>query len=300
MKIFNLDQIQASLNIKRDLEELISSQKSAFMGFSSGLYHVPSPMQFIFPGQGSDCHIKGGYRESSQSFVIKIAGSSKFGNKGLIIVFDAATCEVKAILEDKGFLTTLRTAIAGMICLMLIPWKLRNIGIVGSGNLAKQLYELATLKYPQANIMLYSRNKAKATAISNLVCSSAEDLMAKCDVTFTTTSSLVPIIHVMPQDRNIAIIALGSDDEHKSEISSQLFKDADIMIIDSKLQAAKFGDVSRALKEGIIAHDSLRELGEVLKSGISEKARTIIADFSGIGAQDVAIAEFILSRLFLN
>ena len=87
MKIFNLDQIQASLNIKGDLEELISSQKSAFMGFSSGLYHVPSPMQFIFPVQGSDCHIKGGYREGSQSFVIKIAGSSKFGNKGLIIVF---------------------------------------------------------------------------------------------------------------------------------------------------------------------------------------------------------------------
>lgn len=39
------------------------------------------------------------------------------------------------------------------------------------------------------------------------------------------------------------------------------------------------------------------ELGAVLQSGISENTKTIIADFSGIGAQDVAMAEFVLSRL---
>lgn len=122
MKIFDLDQIQESINITRDLEELVSSQKSAFIDFSSGLYHVPSPMQFIFPGPARDCHIKGGYRVGSENFVIKIAGSSKFGNNGAILVFDVESCELKAILQDKGFLTTLRTAIAGIICLRLMPW----------------------------------------------------------------------------------------------------------------------------------------------------------------------------------
>jgi len=94
-----------------------------------------------------------------------------------------------------------------------------------------------------------------------------------------------------------AIIGLGSDDEDKSEITPQLFKAADMVIVDSKIQAAKFGDVSRALKEDIINQDTLMELGVVLKSGISETIKTIIADFSGIGAQDVAMAEFVLSRL---
>jgi ornithine cyclodeaminase len=65
MKIFNFGQIQASFNITRDLDALINYQKSAFIDFSSGLYDVPSPMQFIFPGPGSDCHIKGGYRQRS-------------------------------------------------------------------------------------------------------------------------------------------------------------------------------------------------------------------------------------------
>lgn len=67
-----------------------------------------------------------------------------------------------------------------------------------------------------------------------------------------------------------------------------------------KIQAAKFGDVARALKEGIISQDALMELGAVLKPGVSENTKTIIADFSGIGAQDVAIAKFILSRLVPN
>jgi ornithine cyclodeaminase len=300
MKIFELTQIQSSINITQDLEELISSQKSAFMDFSSGLYDVPLPMQFIFPGSQSDCHIKGGYRQGSKNFVIKIAGSGKFGNNGAMLVFDVASCELKAILQDKGFLTSLRTAIAGMVCLTLTPWKPQNIGIIGSGSLAKQLYELARTKYPQANIMLYARNKVKARAIGDFVCDSAEDLVAKCDVVFTTTSSMKPIIHAIPRDRNISIIALGSDDEHKSEISPQLFKAINMVIVDSKLQAAKFGDVSRALKEDIINQDALMELGSILKSGIAKDSKTIIADFSGIGAQDVAMAEFVLSRLLLD
>lgn len=145
--------------------------------------------------------------------------------------------------------------------------------------------------------MLHARNKVKAAAIGYLVCDSVEDLLAKCDVVFTTTASLEPIIYFMPEGRS-CIIALGSDDEHKSEVSPQLFKTSDMVIVDSKLQAAKFGDVSRALKLGIVAEDALTELGAVLKSGISENAKTIIADFSGIGAQDVAIAEFVLKRTF--
>ncbi len=297
MKILSLNQIQEIINIRGDFEELISSQKAAFMDFSSGLYDVPVPMQFIFSEQGSDCHIKGGYRIGSKNFVLKIAGSSKSGNNGSILVFDAENCELQAILQDKGFLTTLRTAIAGILCLTLMPWKPKNIGIIGSGSLAGKLYELVNSNYPQANIMLYARNKVKASAISDLVCDSAEEIVTKCDVVFTTTSSIEPIICAIPESKNKAIIGLGSDDTHKSEISPQLFKTADVVIVDSKLQATKFGDVSRALRMDLITEDTLVEFGEALKSGTFVNAKTIIADLSGIGAQDMAITEFILSKI---
>ena len=297
MKIFSLEQIQKSINISNDLEELISSQKAAFIDYSAGLYDVPAPMQFIFPRLGSDCHIKGGYKQGSKDFVIKIAGSSKVGNNGAILIFDVASCELRAILQDKGYLTTLRTAIAGIIMLELIPWQAQNIGIIGSGKLARQLYELINLKYPKANTLIYARNKVKAANIGNVVFDCAQDLIAKCDVVFTTTASLEPIIYVIPESKNKAIIALGSDDEHKSEVWPQLFKTADIVIVDSKLQAAKFGDVARALRENVITQDSLIELGALLKSSLCKNSKTIIADFAGIGAQDGAMAEFVLGLL---
>lgn len=300
MKIFSLEQIEESINISKDLDELINSQKAAFMDYSADLYDVPLPLQFVFPGARSDCHIKGGYRQCGEHFVVKIASSSRFGNNGEILVFDVESCELKVILQDKGFLTTLRTAIVGIIVVDLVPWEPKNIGIIGSGNLAKQLYELARAKYPKANILIYARNKARALSLGDVICDSVEDLVAKCDVVFTTTSSVEPIIYAIPEHKNKAIIGLGSDDEHKSEIAPQLFKAADIVIVDSKLQAAKFGDVARALKEGIITQDALIELGAVLKPGASGNIKTIIVDFSGIGAQDVAIAEFVLSRLVPN
>ena len=184
-----------------------------------------------------------------------------------------------------------------MIVLQLMPWTLHNIGIIGSGSLVGQLYELAKAKYPKANILIYAHNKVKAASIGDLVCDSAEDLVAKCDVVFTTTSSVDPIIYAIVKHKSKAIIGLGSDDEHKSEISPHLFSEADMVIVDSKLQAAKFGDVAMALKEGIIIQDALMELGAVLKPGASGNTKTIIADFSGIGAQEVAMAEFLLSRL---
>jgi ornithine cyclodeaminase len=106
-----------------------------------------------------------------------------------------------------------------------------------------------------------------------------------------------PIIYTIPEPRKTAIIGLGSDDAHKSEILPYLFSEADAVIVDSKQQAAKFGDISRALKEDIITQDALIELGAVLKSGVCEHTKTIIADFSGMGAQDVAITECVLSTL---
>lgn len=117
---------------------------------------------FFLSKEGTDYHSKGSYRQGGNLFVVKVAGNSKFGNNGEILAFDVESCELKVILQDKGFLTPLRTAIVGIIVVDLVPWEPKNIGIIGSSsNPAKQLYELARAKYSKANIMLYAHNKAR-------------------------------------------------------------------------------------------------------------------------------------------
>lgn len=297
MKIIELADIKQAINFVSDLDELILSQKKAFIDFSLKHYDVPMPMQFVFPEYHTDCHIKGGYKHDSEHLVVKIANGGTFGNNGIILVFASNTGALKTIIQDKGFLTTLRTAIAGIIVSELIPWQINTIGIMGSGHLAKMLYDLARLKYSHAPIMLYARNKIKAKLITENICYTPEALIEKCDLIFTATASDHPLIPDSENNTQKAIIALGSDDVHKKELALKVFGKSDMIIVDSKEQALKFGDVAKAISSDIISADSMVELGEILQSGKPIKTKFLIADFSGIGAQDVAITEFILSKL---
>jgi ornithine cyclodeaminase len=300
MRIFDLAQIQRAIDITADLETLVSIQKAAFVDFADNLYRVPMPMQFIFPRYCSDCHIKGAYKNNDRHLIIKIANGTPSGSEGIILVFAVDNGQLKAILYDEGWITMLRTAIAGLIVADIIPWRISNIGIIGSGNLAKMLHNLITLRFRDQKVMLYARNSKKAMAITDNICDSVEEVLTKCDVVFTATSSNEPLIKEFDSGTNKAIIALGSDDEHKQEILPELFAKSDMVIVDSKQQAMRFGDVARSIAADIISSDVPVELGKVLTSGMKKDVKSIIADFSGIGAQDVTMTEFILSKLSKN
>lgn len=297
MKIIELAQIQQAVDLQADFNELLSVQKAAFIGFSQGLYQVPPPMQFIFSSFQSDCHIKGGALQTSKNLVIKIANSSPHGNHGVILVFSSETGELKMMLHDQGWLTTLRTALAGILVSGILPWQVANIGIIGSGELAKMLFSLLKLKYPEQNLMLYARDLEKAKVITNKVCYSVDELLKRCDLIFTATAAKTPLIQKFSPNGRQAIIALGSDDEHKRELSPELFAQSDKIIVDSQRQALTLGDIARALQAQIIDPKRLREFGKVLQEGIPADTQKLIADFSGIAAQDVAMVEFILTRM---
>lgn len=296
MKIIEPKEIIEAIDFRADLENMMVSQKSAFIDFSAGLYDVPLPMQFIFPKYHSDSHIKSGYRQGHPYFFLKIASSGPAGLSGNLFVFSADTGELKVILQDAGLLTTLRTAIAGLIVSTLIPWQTKNIGIIGSGHLAKMLYDLLRVKYPDMPILLYARNPLKAQNITDNISYSAVELLKQCDLVFTATAAQTPLVQDFGLQQQ-AIIALGSDDPHKSELSTTLYAKSELIIIDSKQQALILGDIAKALSSKIISTDAVIALGDILQSGISKDVRRVIADFSGIGAQDVAIVEFILSKL---
>ncbi|MCX7343744.1 MAG: hypothetical protein NT128_06350 [Proteobacteria bacterium] len=73
MKIFDIKKIQQVINQEQDLEEIIETQKQAFIDFTSGLFEVPLPMQLSFPNQQGDCHVKAGFKKQGNIFVIKVA-----------------------------------------------------------------------------------------------------------------------------------------------------------------------------------------------------------------------------------
>lgn len=297
MNVFTLQQIQAHTKSYEDIEQMMCLQENVFREFSANLFDVPKPMQFLFPEFKSDCHIKGGYRKNSSYFFVKIASSSPKSAQGMILVFSAQTGKLIASLNDESYLTTLRTAMAAMIVSKITPWEIQKIGIIGSGNLAAEICHLAKLQYPNQKISIFARNREKALKISSSVYGSVHELIRECDVIFTATTSCEPIIESIPVERKKLIVALGSDDEYKSELAPCLYKQADFIVTDSKSQASKYGDIARALKEQSIKLRDVMELGQVLDLTLPAYTKTIIADLSGIGAQDVAITEYVLNKI---
>jgi ornithine cyclodeaminase/alanine dehydrogenase-like protein (mu-crystallin family) len=80
-------------------------------------------------------------------------------------------------------------------------------------------------------------------------------------------------------------------------VRQQLFRKASIIVVDSKAQAQKYGDVAKSFQPGIIKPEALQELGDFLTKGLTGNPKRIIADFSGIGPQDVALVEYALTQI---
>ena len=307
--VYSAQQIKKAINLKQNWQTLLKSQQQAFIDFSKGLVQVPPPLQMHFEKARGDCHVKAGFKKDGDIFAVKIATGfyqntlkNLPAGDGAILVFCQQTGLLKAILCDGGYLTTLRTAIAACIAAKTTPWKIQRIGIVGTGQLAAQLLELFHLCNPHAAFKLWGRSfeKAKnlASAYTNAdVNESIEELVSNCDLIITTTANSSPIINLNYVHQKTHIIALGSDELGKQECDPKLFQHADVVIVDSKKQAQFFGDTFYALQSGLISYDKLQELGTIIETGISRDAKVIISDFTGIAAQDIAIAESTLKLL---
>lgn len=262
MQIFHKEDIERCISLNDDLARLILSQKKAFIDFSSGHINVPMPLQMSFRNPPGDCHVKAGYHEEDDIFIVKIA-TGFYQNKdlglpagdGAILVFSKSTGLLQSILCDNGYLTLLRTALAACVASQISD--ITHIGIIGTGNLSKMTAKLMHLLYPKIGITIWGRNTNN----------SLDELLKLSDLVITTTASNIPIIKAKDITRKMHIIALGADESNKQELDENIFKITDVIIVDSKTQALKFGESYHAIKSGIINVNKLEELGVILSQG---------------------------------
>jgi len=304
MKIYTLAEIKLAIDLKHNFVKLIESQKQAFIDFSAGVITLPSPIQLRFEDVQGDCHIKAGFRESDDIFVVKVATgfyqNPKNGlpsSDGVMLIFSQETGRLQAILCDGGYLTTLRTGLAAALASSLTSQSC--IGIIGTGNLASLVAGLMRQLYPTTSIAIWGRDLNKASIIARdhhiTLSSSLEDIVTRGGLVVTTTASHQPMIYDYHITNPTHIVALGADELGKQELDVSVIAAADKVIVDSKVQAAKFGDSSYAVAAGAIDVSKFEELGNVLKQGVLNK-RLIVTDLTGLAAQDIAIAQFVAKQ----
>ncbi len=291
--------------------DLIKIIEEGFSKYSAGKVVVPPVGEMLFSDPPGEVHIKYGYIQDDNYYVIKIASgfyeNSKLGlssSNGLMLLFDQQNGLLKSILLDEGHLTNLRTAAAGaVVARYLAPKEIKQIGIFGAGVQGK--LQLAYLKDITScrNVMVWGINQKELNAykaeMSQLgfkvrITQDSQTITKSCNFIVCATPSTTPLIQANQVLPGTHISAVGSDTPEKQELDAEILKKADLIVADSISQCQSRGEIFHALKNDYIELNEVIELGQIInreKQGRTSDDQISIADLTGVAVQDIQIAK---------
>lgn len=302
--VLDLDAVRSVLRP----EMAIAAARTAFLAAADGSATSPTPWHLEVPKLRAEVHVKGGYIRDHRHIVVKVA-TGFFNNPdvglpsadGMSIVLDAATGQVAAVLLDHGYLTDLRTAAAGAVATDLLARRdAATVAVLGSGGQARyQLDMLRRLRRPTA-VALWGRTTSRAEEFARwaraqgdwvvTVAASPADAVRVADMVITVTPSESPLFPADAVRPGTHITAVGSDSPGKRELDTVLIRSAELIAVDDLEQSAALGEL-----QGVSNRSGrLVTVGDVISgraTGRLSDEDVTIADLTGIGTEDVAIAE---------
>ena len=289
----------------------VDAMRAAFRADGEGRAHVPAVINLDVPAHHGEFHVKTALVDGVPHVAVKIA-SGFYDNpakglpsgSGLMAVFDAATGLPVALLLDNGFLTDIRTGAAGAVAAeVLAPAAIATIGVIGSGLQARHQIRCLRCVRSVSRLIAWSPDRARLDAyvremrdegLDARAAATPEAVCREADLLVTATPARAPLVRAEWLRPGQHITALGSDSPGKQELDAACLARADLLVVDRLTQCAAFGELRHALEDGALQPDRVHaELGEIvagLKPGRSSAGQLTIADLTGVGFQDTAIA----------
>ncbi|UWQ73959.1 ectoine utilization protein EutC [Leisingera sp. M658] len=286
--------------------------EQGFTTLAGGKVVMPPIMTLPVPDHNGEVCVKTAYVPGIGSFAMKMSpgffDNPKLGlpsTTGLMVVFSSRTGMLETLLLDNGYLTDVRTAAAGAVAARhLARADAARVCIIGAGVQAKMQLKAMTLVREIKSAVIWARDIAKAEAAAASLReelgfditagTDAAQAVSSADIVVTTTPAAKPVIKAEWLRPGQLVVAMGSDQEHKCELDPACLTKADVYVPDSQAQCAVKGELRSAIKAGLIANDrSFTELGDVASgkaAGRQVDSDLIIADLTGTGVQDTAIA----------
>jgi len=318
MQLITLDQIKPALEDKHAVLEAV---RQGFIQHSQGKISLPEPVQVLFGvtdnSIAGDCHIKTASSEALPYFCIKVATGFYDNpakglpvNNGLVMFMSSETGMPIALFQDKGYLTSARTAAAGALAATLMHDNTAcSLGIVGTGHQAELQALWISDTSPISKVVIWGRSHEKAETLKARLeaqglraetASSISALCAQSRIIVTTTPSTSPLLFSADIKPGHHIIAMGSDSPGKQEVDPEILGRADAVITDDHTQCLHHGEFGHAVKAGFVEDNEDISLGTALENSaiLGAKKDTIsLIDLTGLGAQDLAIASIVYNKV---
>jgi ornithine cyclodeaminase len=303
MRILSLEEVQARVKMR----DVIEAMRTGFIDLGAARVVAPDEFTMQHPTNG-DIHVKGAHIHNSRWMVFKIASAafSIPGNHGCSIGVSAESGEIEVVVDDRGWLTEVRTAAAVALSVdVLARADAQRIAIIGTGLQAEFQLEavrhVRNLEPANQTVAVFSPTASRVHAFADKhdvrPAKSVDDAIEGADIILCATNSYTPVLTNPDQFRpGVHITASGADMVGKQELGAELVQMAELVAVD---------DVDLARRVGILQHvpdhhrQEIVRLDAVLTGGpqrTSALQRTICG-LSGLGMQDAAIFELAVTGL---
>ncbi|WP_336216433.1 ornithine cyclodeaminase family protein [Nonomuraea sp. LPB2021202275-12-8] len=297
--------------------DALEAMRAGFAAHHAGRVEKPDIIALAFPGEDGEVHAKASYIHGTPDWAVKVAslfpGNIEAGlatHGGLSLVFSATTGYLEAMLLDNGYLTELRTGAAGALAadLMARP-DASSVAVIGAGSQA--LFQLEALLNVRrvTSVRVFARRAAHVErfaldirtrfGVTAEVCRSARDAVTDADIVVTATSSCEPVVHGEWLAPGTHVTAVGADTPGKRELDRDCLARAATIAVDDLGQARTVGELQYAAVEATWDPAKVVTLGAVQSAERSGRARDsdiTVADLTGVGFQDAAIASLAYAR----
>jgi ornithine cyclodeaminase/alanine dehydrogenase-like protein (mu-crystallin family) len=305
---------QADVRAALDMTSCIDACEGAFVAYSSGTAELPSVIHLDVPEADGEIHVKAGHLHGARYYAVKVASgfyaSEPSAIDGLVIVFDATDGGPVAFLLDGGYLTDLRTGAAGGVAARhLAPERVEVVAVIGTGAQVRQQIDALDRERPGfEEVRVWGRSSAKADACvadlqaslgpgcTIMATSAIGEAVEGADVVITCTAARQPLVYADMLAPGAHVTAVGSDGVGKQELDPDILRRADLLVVDSREQCRSLGELQHALDQV----DRAVELGSICAGatpGRSSQASLTVCDLTGLGAQDVAAANVVMSNI---
>ncbi len=299
-------------------QEAVDAVALGFTRLAEGKVSLPPIIRVDVESHRGEVDVKTAYIEGLDSFAIKVASGFldnpaiglPYGS-GMMVVMSARTGFLEAVLLDNGYLTDLRTGIAGAIAAKhLAPSWVETAGVIGSGMQARYQIRGLRMMRPFKRVQVYGidsdgvgryvKEMTEELGVEVIKAGSPEEVVRESQFVATTTPAREPFLRAEWLHPGLHITAMGADSEHKQELFPEVIGRADRLACDSKTQCFRLGELHHALKAGVISQEAeIIELGELtggLKPGRKTDDEITFCDLTGVGVQDTTIAVLTLQK----
>lgn len=254
-------------------------------------------------------HILQGALSAQGVIGYKAYTTNRSGNRFLVHLFDAASGQLRAVIEA-DYLGMIRTgAVSGVAAKYLARPESRVAGVFGSGWQAEGHVRAICAALPLAQVKVFSRRTdrlqafcermTEATGVAVVPAASAEVTVRGSDLLGTVTTASLPLFDAEWLELGTHINAAGSNALIRQEISEAAVRRCDLITVDSVAAAlAEAGDLLPLLEKGRTHSRLWVELGDVMTGrhpGRTSAGQITLFESQGMAIQDLAVAWRVLA-----